>query len=305
MSQLDLKKSGEGRRRLLGAAAVGVVALLTLAQSGQALAGDGEAVSQRTGEAEATRLLGLLELPPGSSFSATQPVGTSPHLSQPAVVLLSPAFVDTPSWWLAPGVPDSALAWLKEHPPAGSRLSMEASDIERGEVKSQSVSFGLPPVPGVFESRSLLVTAVSEPGGTTGLRADAQVVWTVPRPGAERVPLRARVLEVRYSGGGARPGGFVVSDPRQVRRIVALVNRLPIVQPSGPTYGSCPLETASPRTATLTFRRARAGRALAVASQTQPPGDCAAMDLTINGKRQTPLVGGAAVLRALRPLRAG
>jgi hypothetical protein len=304
MSQLDLK-SGERRRRLLGAVAIGVLALLTLAQSGQALARGGEAVSQRTGEAEASRLLGLLELPPGASFSATQPVGSSPHLSQPVVGLLSPAFVDTPSWWLAPGPPYSALAWLKEHPPAGSGLSMEASDIEGGEVKSQSVSFKLPPVPGVFESRSLLVTAVSEPGGTTGLRADAQVVWTVPKPSTERVPPRARALEVRYSGGGARPGGFVVSDPRQVRQIVALVNGLPIVQPSGPTYGGCPREVASPRTTTLTFRRARGGRVLAVASQMEPPGDCAAMALTIDGKRQTPLVGGAAVLRALRPLRAG
>ena len=301
MGQVNLK-AGTRRRGML-AATLGAALMLGLFQSGSAAATAAAVESRRQGEVEAARLLTLLSLPPGAVYSATQPAGSNPRLAGPVSSPGALALIDTPAWWLAPGSPDSVLAWLESHPPEGSTLNMRSSSLVHGAVESQSVTFTLAPVPGAFEWRGLLVTVAPEPGGRTGVRADAQVVRTVPRPAGDRIPLRSRVLEVRYSGGSARPGGFTVDHPPQVRRIVKAINALQIVQPSGPVYGCGPFFD-NPRLVTLTFRGRAGGRALAVTRQNVPGGHCdGGMSLTVDGKRRTPLAGGEAVVRALRPLR--
>lgn len=262
-----------------------------------------EAPNRLAAETDADNLLARLVLPAGSSHSATQPQGSSPHLSQPSQVPGTPKLIDRPGWWAVPGSPQAVLDAVEQHPPAGSQVSEESSEIRRGVELSRSIELSWPPVAGVLASRTLLLTAVAEPGGTTGLRADAQVVWIVPRPASERIPARARVLEVDYSGGGKRARHLTVLSHRAVRRVADLIDGLPIVQPSYPH--SCPAMPAEPRTVTLTFRAALAGRVLAEAVTAEPPGDgCGPMSLEVYGKRRPALDGAWVVLRALRRLRA-
>ena len=272
--------------------------------SSSAYPGEGaaEAPNRVAAETDARDLLARLVLPAGSSYSATQPQGSSPHLSQPSQVPGTPKLFDRPAWWSVPGSPATVLESVKENPPAGSRLSSESSLVQRGVGElSHSIEFSWLPVAGVLSSRVLLLTAVAEPGGTTGLRADAQVVWVVPRPASERIPAGARVLEVGYSKGGKPPREFTVLNRRAVRRIATLIDGLPIVQPTYPH--SCPAMQANPRTMTLTFRAAPTGRPLAEATQVEPPGSCGGMSLEIYGKQRPELTGAETVLRAVSELR--
>jgi hypothetical protein len=262
--------------------------------------GAAEAPNRVAAETDAGNLLARLVLPAGSSYSATQPQGSS--LSQPFQVPGSPKLIDRPAWWSVPGSPVTVLESVKENPPAGSRFSEEGSLIQRGVGElSRSVVFSWPSVPGVLGSRALLVEAVAEPGGMTGLRVDAQIIWIVPRPVSEQIPARARVLEVDYSEGGKPQREFTVLNRRAVRRIAALIDGLPIVQPSYPH--SCPAMQANPRIVTLTFRAAPTGKALAEATQDEPPGSCTAMGLEIHGTRRPALTGAETVLRVLSELR--
>jgi hypothetical protein len=272
--------------------------------SSSAFPGEGaaEAPNRVAAETDARNLLARLVLPPGSSYSATQPPGSSPHLSQPFQVPGTPKLIDRPAWWSVPGSPQAVLESIKQQPPRGSHLFGESSDIQLGVGElSHSLQFSWPSVTGVLSSRSLLLTLVAESGGRTGLRADAQVVWVVPRPASERIPAGARVLEIDYSKGEKPPREFTVLNRRAVHRIAALIDGLPIVQPTDPH--SCPAMQANPRTVTLTFRAAPAGRSLAEAAQAEPPGSCAAMSLEIHGKRRPALTGAETVLRAVSELR--
>jgi hypothetical protein len=275
-----------------------------LLSSSSAYPGEGaaEAPNRVAAEMDARNLLARLVLPPGSSSSATQPQGSSPHLSQPFQVPGTRKLIDQPAWWSVPGSPQAVLEAIKQQPPEGSHLLGESSDVQLGvgEV-SHSIQFSWPSVTGVLSSRSLLLTAVAELGERTGLRADAQDVWVVPRPASERIPPGARVLEVDYSKGGKPPREFTILNRRAVRRIAALIDGLPIVQPTGPH--SCPAMQANPRTVTLIFRAAPAGAVLAKATQVEPPGACAAMSLEIHGRGRPELTGAETVLRALGELR--
>jgi hypothetical protein len=260
-----------------------------------------ESPNRIAAEADAGKLLSRLVLPAGSNRSATQPVGSSPHLSQPAQVPGTPKLIDRAGWWTVPGSPQAVLEAVAQHPPAGSRVFEESSEIQRGVELSRSIELSWPPVAGVLASRALLLTAAAEPGGTTGLRADAQVVWIVPRPASEQIPARARVLEVDYSGGGEPARHLTVLRHRAVRRIAVLIDGLPIVQPSYPH--SCPAEQGDPRTVTVTFTAAPGGRALAEAVTAEPPGNgCGSMGLEVYGKPRPALDGEWVVLRALSRL---
>jgi hypothetical protein len=302
-------KSWRARGPLATAAALALIATAPSGSTSPALASSAhpgksgaEAPNRVAAEKVARSLLAWLTLPAGSSYSATQPSGSSPRLSQPSEVPGTPKLIDRPAWWSLPGSPEAVLESIKRRPPAGSRLFEESSDVQLGVGElSRSIEFSWPSVAGVLASRALLLTAVAEPGGTTGLRADAQVVWIVPRAVSERIPAQARVLEIAYSKGGKPPRMLTVQNRSAVRRIAALIDALPIVQPSDPH--SCPAMRANPRTVTLTFRAAPTGRPLAEATQSEPPGVCAPMSIEIHGTRRPALTGAETVLSALSKLR--
>jgi hypothetical protein len=166
------------------------------------------------------------------------------------------------------------------------------------------VAYAFPPVGRVLGTRWLVVAVVGLGGGGAALRADAEVQWIVPRPGAERIPRFVRELDVAVGPPHGAPSTRVsVVNRANVARVAAWINRLATAQPGA---WSCPSWPADAPVVTFTFRRALGEAAVARASQlasaTEPTTPCDPMTLTITGRRWTPLLGGAAVVRAAQRL---
>ena len=123
----------------------------------------------------------------------------------------------------------------------------------------------------------------------------------LPRSSRERVPAGTRVIDVT----SARPGrslSLAVSNPSAVRRIIGLIDALPIVQPG---VWSCPLLPAGAPVVKLTFRARADASPLARASQTDygfDAGACAPMSFSVRGRVMKPLLGGNLLARLQRLL---
>jgi hypothetical protein len=184
-----------------------------------------------------------------------------------------------------------------------------ASQFWAGGRWSQ-LQFEFPPVPGVLFIRSLVVTVTGLGDGFTAVRADAEVAWVIPRPPGEQIPAGVSEVDVMRGRPGHQPVVSVtVTDPATVATIVMLVNSLQTAQP---TLGvSCLYRQpclscgADSPVVTFSFRVERGGPI--IAHTTQPasanePMACDLMRLTLRGRPQTPLVGGAAVVRNVQRL---
>lgn len=264
---------------------------------------EAELANRAAAEEDARHLLEGLRVPPGATFSPTEPVGASPLLDKPPTRELTKQ-IELTSWWTVPGEPGETLAWIKANPPEESALTGGGGIVTLEGDRVEYAQFLWPLVPSVLRRRSLLATVGSGSSGTTTLRVDAQVVWFVPRPASERIPRSARFLEV-VETRRRRDRKLAVVRGRAVRRIVVLINSLPISQPDGRLTPDgaqigCPRVRGFKRMR-LIFRTRPRGRVLAVAHQPLPAGYCHPMALSIRGKNQPTLEGSYAVVRALRP----
>jgi hypothetical protein len=186
--------------------------------------------------------------------------------------------------------------WIRRHPPAGSLASEAGAEgPANGSVAAQWLGFSFLATPAPEQgSETLLVETAAARGGGTAIRVDAQVVWRRPRSAAERIPggvSAITIAERRVTGSSAGP--WTVSDRRRVRRIVALVNALPL-GPAGPV--ACPADMGP--YVTLTFASGGHGIARAVADGS----GCGFVGLTIHGHREPFLTGGVALIRQLSSL---
>jgi hypothetical protein len=90
-----------------------------------------------------------------------------------------------------------------------------------------------------------------------------------------------------------------VTGEAKIRRLVAMINRLPIVQPG---VWSCPAMPGNAPVITFTFRASASGNPLAVASESldvrEPTTPCDPLNFSVRGRPQTPLLRGAAFLAA-------
>ena len=252
--------------------------------------------------------LGQLQLPPDATSFASQPAGTSSHLASPAFTVGlpfgSPRLIDLPEWWLVPGQPQEVLGWIEAHPPPGSIWRSTSSDEVKGLTEAWSAGFEWPPISEVVRVRYLVVNVTAAPNGTTGLRADGEDVWTIPRPPSEQIPRTARILEVgRVIPGHGAPKTIVITRARTVHAVAALIDGLSIAQPGRIECG--PLGGGPSATFTLTFRATRSGPALAQAVQGLPVSLCSDMGLTIHGHSQPSLVNASKVIRRASALLAG
>jgi hypothetical protein len=200
-----------------------------------------------------------------------------------------------------PGTPASVLSDIvshTRHPTQG----LAGSGSGAGPSWS-SVQLAFPPVPDVLDSRWLVVKVVGLSHGFTAVRADAEVVWVIPRPASERIPAEVGEVDVRRGRSGQLLAVSVtVTDPARVATIVSLIDSLPTVQPytmSCPSFGISPVVT-------FTFRAKRHGpivaQATQLASATDPTTGCDAMSFSIRGRPRAPLLGGAKVVRTVQRL---
>src|ERR1700733_2027438 len=195
-----------------------VVALLT------ALAATGGAVAQaassphhpaahhpavRTAQAneeaatnDAASLLASLNLPSDAVRQATEPAGDDGTLAQPVSAPATPNAVDDHAWWVVPATTSQVLQYVKSHPPAGGASDFSGGSGGGGKPTVTAPGFQWKEIPGELSIRWLIVAVVRLQDGSTGVRADSEVVWLTPRPPAERIPRGARRVVVTDTRGG-------------------------------------------------------------------------------------------------------
>jgi hypothetical protein len=198
-------------------------------------------------------------------------------------------------WSIAGTTIDAVIAYVRAHPPAGARLFGTGSAGRVGSPPSEEeLDYGWPPIPGRLGSRLLRVSASAVSGGVS-VRAEAQSDWIVVRPRSERVPPGSRSVVV-----DSPRGSFAVTAPRKVRRIVALVDRLPAAQP---LIINCPAEINPPRTLTLRFGSAARLELTVFGPWLASAWSCnSVLTFTVHGHRQPPLVGGHLIAELQRVL---
>jgi hypothetical protein len=266
--------------------------------------GPRERVTRAAAARDAARLLTRVVLPPGATRSAREPAGDGGLLARPADRPAEVKLLDRHSWWRVPGGLATVSAFITSHAPAGARLAVSGSSGGTAEPSSRFDDFGWPPVGHVLGTRMLVVGLIALSPDATGLRVDAEVQWIVPRPAAEQIPRQVRVLDVTVGRPGAEPStSIVVADRRTMDRIVTMIDGLEIVQPEAI---NCPAEPAAPPEVTFTFTATSGGPMLARASEpagaVEPTTPCDPMALTIGGRSEIPLLGGAAVVREAQRL---
>lgn len=281
-----------------------VVVATVVASASVTSPGEAELANRSAAEEDARHLLEQLRVPPGASPSPTEPTGASPLLDRAPGPAWS-KLIDLTSWWTVSGSPDEVLAWIEANPPQESAPTGGGGAVKLGDSASRMeyAAFDWPSIPDVLRLRSLLATVSAGPSGTTVLRADARVVWFLPRPASERIPASAHVVEVIEQRHRGDQTIATVSGP-PVRRITALANGLPVSQPDGRITSSGPrlvcARVRSSHQMRLIFRAREGGPALAEAHQELPAEYCHPMNLRIDGENQPPLEGSYAVIRALR-----
>jgi hypothetical protein len=299
-----LFEMGSGRFRRLLIACIAAVVAATLAATVSAAPSQPTptfARNERAARLDANRLLASLQLPAGAIRLSAEPSGDRGWLKPLSAPLPAGAHFDVHAWWQVPGNDDSTIEYVEEHPPAGAMQSATGSGVD-GQSSDRSVSFSWPAVPGVLRVRTLTVTATSLQGNVTGVLAEAASDWIVPRPAGEKIP--AGVHEIEITGAklnGPTTVSLSVTNPATVRRIVSLIDAMPVAQP---ITIACPIALAAgARVITLTFRAHAGSRVLAYATYTDyrpltaPSGQCTPVYFSIRGRPQDPLIGGNFVKR--------
>ncbi len=296
--------AGRGARRTLAAAGLLCMALAAV-PSAPSAATHTSAQNQQAAQRDAAGLLGRVVLPSGALASGTEPPGDGGALSQapsrPAVANL----IDQASWWTVSESWHRVIDFIDSHPPAGGVLQVMGMSGGGGQSpQSAWAGFAFPAVPHVLGQRQLEVLVAPLSGGGTGIRADAQVQWLIPRPTAERVPASARVLRVSRGLPGHPPAVSVLVTKRKlVAHIADLIDALDIVQPGA---WSCPGQPPSGPVVTFAFRARRGGAVLARASEAadaRPPATpCQAMSFSVRGRSQPALLDGGSVIAQTQSL---
>ena len=209
-------------------------------------------------------------VPPGARRLARVPDAGDGFLKQSLPPPGLPYEVDRVEFWQVPGSPQGVLAWEKRHVPHALAASGSGLGSLRGVILDWQDSYDLPAVPGQaspsgqIDSRTMTVSAVGAGNGRADIEVVVVVGWIPPRPAAEVVPPDARAVTIAVTPDInlhiTPPAPVTVTDPAQVRRIVALVDGLPLAPPGA---FSCPFDGFA--RLVLTFRARPGGPALAVA----------------------------------------
>jgi hypothetical protein len=277
-----------------GLLAVGAVALaLPIAAGGRSAADN-----RSRAEAEAPRLLGLIRLPPNASRSATEPSGDNGVLATPTYNEATPNLIDAHAWWTVPGQAAGVLAYVAAHIPRGARRFMSGSG---NAAPGYAVdSWTLSPIAGVVSERVIAVTVVQLNRNTTGVRADGEAIWIVPRPAWEAIPAGVRKALIRAASEHVPAGrrlldnGSYTLTGADARRLASVINRLALVQPG---VFHCPAGFSA-----HVYLRFLSATGHTLARAVESPTGCASVTLTLGGRRGPPLLDYPSVTSELQRL---
>jgi hypothetical protein len=291
---------GRVRGSLIAGLAVAVAAAATLAATVNAAPnqpGPTLASNKRAAQLDASKLLASLKLPASATSLSAEPSGDGGELKpQPALVATTANF-DVHAWWRVPGTEDATLEYIEAHPPAGATQYATGSGTGQSGATEQSVSYSWPAAPGVLGFRELTVIVTSLQNSVTGVLAEAESDWIVPRPASEQIPAGVHEVDITSAKlNGPTTISLSVTNPASVRRVASLIDAMPIVQPGW--YSCFALVGEGARVITVRFRARPGSSVLAQATYTDyppltaPSGPCTAVDFSIRGRAQTPLIGG-------------
>ncbi len=229
-------------------------------------------------------------------------------LKGPAAKPGAPQLVGKHRFWRVEGEPRAVISFIEAHPPAGSAVTVRGSSGRSAGppprslhgpalarwVRQHSVTTSWDATFSFKAQREQLamvwlsVTVAAAKGGGSEIRADALVVWRLPRPPAEHMPRNIRAITVkvddprmhlRFTREVGRPG--------KVRAIVAMIEGLQ--RPEGGAR-SCPAEHGTAPVIDLHFQ-AQTGGPPPVRVQIDGNG-CGSVSFR-RGDRQEPVLGEA------------
>lgn len=291
-----------GVSAVLLACVLGAVVCLSLALGSARSPSKAEEANKEAALGAVGEMLADVQVPAGATEFPSAPPGTNVVLAEPAASRRPRTVVTRHRWWVSSLDTEETLKWLGDHPPLGSkpRWVGEIGTSAPGAVVAHTLEVQWPAVPGVLEKRTLEFASVDRRAGGSVLKATAEVEWTVPHPASARIPDAARFLEMETTGTSQTSRKeYTISAPKSVDKVAAVIDALPARQPG---RFACPQNKVPPPTVYLRFRRARGAPVLAEAEQRWPPGFCRFFDLTIHGRRQSPLSEGNQVVNAVRAL---
>ena len=127
-------------------------------------------------QAAATRISTEVPVPGGAVEANSDPEVGSWLSGSVAGAPATRELVDLHQFWRLPGDPQSAIAWIKAHQPAGSTVSSAGWGGQYGTRVMWSVTFAFPAAPAFQEAMGIAVTAAT---GGAAMRADAFAIWLV------------------------------------------------------------------------------------------------------------------------------
>jgi hypothetical protein len=221
---------------------------------------------QQRADADAAAILAAFVVPPGARKLPGPPTGQASEMKQITGSSASPNWIDKTGFWQVTGDPKQVLSWTAGH--------VGRSHTSFGVITNLPVSgrpetvwerdYVLPPVPAVEDTRELTVEVADAGNGQTAIRVDAQVTWLPARQASEMVPATATAITLSVFPNGnlnkKPPRPATVTSPAAVRRVIAMVNALPVFPP-GPR--ECGMNQGTELV--LTFLAAPRGRVLATA----------------------------------------
>ena len=178
---------------------------------------------------DAALLVTELHLPPAATAVTSEPPRDHGYLRPLPALEPALATATAHAWWTVPGAAQRVIDAIEADPPAGATQAGTGSGANAKTGTSElEVDYQWPPVADVLGSRLLRVTVTSVGGGRTGVLAEAQSVWVVPRSASERIPAATRVVEITSTVPGAAHGGDVtVTRAAQVGRDRRAAERAP------------------------------------------------------------------------------
>jgi hypothetical protein len=244
--------------------------------------------SRSEAKAYARSLLARLRLPAASRRIRWKRV---PGLSPTLGAILTDV-VDLRALYHVPEPMSHLDRYLQRHTPTGMTVSSSGWFSSGGKITAETVTFSPRRLPAGIYSAMLVTTFKPARHGASLLRADVQVAWFPPRGGAVRIHAMdyKSVTVTRSREDGRDKQSRTVSGARQVRKLVALYNRL---HGAPDVVTSCPEDGPTTIQYRLTFHPAHAAPRVVLS-----PTNCFVVGVTIGGHPEPDLYPAAPVVAA-------
>ena len=289
---------------------VGVVPMrsVVLALSGVVVLSACGAVNVTTREARANRaratsiadqMLNQLSLPSRSQRISAPPSSLGEALRRPYESFWIASQVDRDAFWTTSSSYGAAITWIEAHLPRG----VKRTDFSYEPGVDSFVTYTFPTIDQrTLGARQLVIEAFSELHGGAIVRADAEVRYIAPRPPDERIPAKARALQITVGSNPQRPLlNRTITNVSEVRSVAGFVDALPFVGNEQGVGFSCGPGLAGSPVDRFTFSATSGGAALAAvtvpsfALTTDDP--CNTSTLVVRGRHEPQLEDGGLLLR--------